>query len=291
MTGSRDFVAALSQVLDDLSPKQLAIARRILECPGVTHVASARELAAHVGADPATVVRSAQALGSKGYADLQQQLRHQYLASLSPQALTADQAHHVNEDNVVSTMLRLDLANLHVALDNLDAAALSKLADASRSCQRMLAVSAGSYAAPAIVLGHLGQSMGCGIEVEVRGGTFLAATLASLHDGDAVLGISFWRGYRETVQAVEWARSRGLATYAITDSVFSPLARAADHSLIVPTEGLFFFQSMTAALSTVYGLASLLWLRGARAAERSMERMRGLYTRLGTFLDEGDVTC
>lgn len=286
MVETRDFATVLLERLDDLSPKQVAIARYLLQTPGFAMVATARDIAANVGVDPGTVVRFAQALGFKGYADLRQHLRHRYLSSLSPQALTVDQGHELAEYNVVAAMLHLDVTNLRLAAETLDLESINRLADFICSGRRLLLVSSGSYAAPGVVFAHLCQSMGYDVDVELRGGTYLSARLTTLKHEDGVMGIGFWRGYRETLTSISWARQRGLWTFALTDTVASPLALAAERVLIVPTEGLFFFQSMTAAMSCVYGVASLIWLRGGDRAQGAMEGMRELYGQFGTFLDE-----
>ncbi len=281
---TKDVVASVAKHFDALSPKQQEIAQYIVANPNFTTMSTARDLAAQIGVDAATVVRLAQALGFQGYAELRQQLRHRYLGSLAPQALTEGQNPHATGDHVLTAMLRLDLENLRAALDNVEMSVAGKFVEAIQSAGRTLIVASGSYAAPAMVLSHHCQSMGYRVDFEPRGGTALAAQLTALQDDDVLLAISFWRGYRETVQAVEWARAKGIATYAITDSVFSSLAVAAERVLVVPTEGLFYFQSMTAAMSIVYGLIAMLWVRGGEQAEEAMNRMRDLYGKLETFL-------
>jgi len=276
-------IAALVEKTDTMSPKQRKLANYILENPGIVNVASARELAAQVGVDPATVVRFAQALGFRGYVDLQQQLRHSYLASLSPQALTDDQGSSVDEHNVVEVMLQKDLSNLRVTLETVDKEKLTQLADRICEGRCVLVIAEGSYIAPALILSHHCQAMGYPVHAEGHGGTRLAAALTSLRDGDVVFGLSFWRGYQETIQSIKWARARGLETFALTDSIFSPIARAAEHTLIVPTAALFFFNSLTASTSLMYGLAGLVWLRGGGRARESMEQMRELYREFGAF--------
>lgn len=285
MVDTRELVEMVTERWDTLSPKQRVIATALLDTPSLAAASTARDIAKQVGVDPGTVVRFAQALGFHGYSDLRQQLRHRFLGSLTPQQLTADQDPHISSDDALKSMFDLDLSNLRTARANLDPAVISDLADVLCSGRRVLIISAGSYAAPGIVLSHLCQSMGFPVEIELRQGTALAAHLTALSDRDTVLGISFWHGYRETVSAVEWARAHGLATFVITDTMFSPVARPAERVLVVPTEGMFFFQSMTAAMSVVNTLAVLCWLRGGRPAKEAMQRMRDLFERFDSFLD------
>jgi DNA-binding MurR/RpiR family transcriptional regulator len=47
-------------------------------------------------------------------------------------------------------------------------------------------------------------------------------------------------------------------TIAFTDTVYSPIAKAADVAIALPTEGVSFFQSLVAPLAIVHGLVAQL---------------------------------
>jgi DNA-binding MurR/RpiR family transcriptional regulator len=59
------------------------------------------------------------------------------------------------------------------------------------------------------------------------GDVALGVNVAHLGAGDVVVGISVWRYIRSTVEAIIGAKANGAHTVAITDSIVSPLARAA----------------------------------------------------------------
>ncbi|MEO3826276.1 SIS domain-containing protein [Actinomadura sp. B10D3] len=127
--------------------------------------------------------------------------------------------------------------------------------------------------------------MGYPIVMEQRGGPHLAAALGGLGKDDCVVVISFWRLLRETVVGARLAKSNGATVCAITDTASSPLADHADHVMVVPTEGLLSFQSMTAPISVMYAvLARLHSLRpeqatnAMREVERSWDALNVLYS-------------
>ena len=80
-----------------------------------------------------------------------------------------------------------------------------------------------------------------------------------------------WRSMREIIAAAEAAHQAGVKVVAISDMRRGRLATIADHLLVVASEGISFFQSVTAANSAVYGL-----LTGMEAAhpDRSRETIR-----------------
>jgi DNA-binding MurR/RpiR family transcriptional regulator len=78
----------------------------------------------------------------------------------------------------------------------------------------------------------------------------------------------------------EYCRRVGITTVALTDSLFSPHARAAEHALIVPTESVSFFQSLTAATSLVHGLLAELQRLGGERVDANIERSEKAYAEL-----------
>jgi len=58
------------------------------------------------------------------------------------------------------------------------------------------------------------------------------------NDGDFLIVIGLWLTFRAPLEAVLRAKRAGVTTIVITGSRGSPLASAADHSIVVSTEGV-----------------------------------------------------
>jgi DNA-binding MurR/RpiR family transcriptional regulator len=241
---------------DRLSPKHQIVARCIAENPAFAAFATASELGDRAGVSTATVVRFAQALGFTGYNELQQNARHGYLRTLQP--LEALQTRSENGRNVFAAQVYQDIENLRRTIHSLHFDQLTRIAARIDAAYQTVIICSGSYTCVGLVLGHHLQFMGYRALVEDRGGPHLTAALAPLGSGDLVIGISFWKGVRETVQGVALAQQRGVPTIVITDTLYSPIAKAADIALALPTEGVSFFQSMVAPLSIVHALIAQL---------------------------------
>lgn len=78
--------------------------------------------------------------------------------------------------------------------------------------------------------------------------------LIRVGEGDVVIGVSFPRYSRRTVQALRFARDRKAKVIAITDSVTSPLAESASHTLLAKSDMASFVDSLVAPLSLVNAL-------------------------------------
>lgn len=262
-----------------LTPKGRKLAEFIGANPRLASFASASELAEKNEMNVATVVRFGQALGFSGWTEFQLHFRHRYLGTLLPAAVGRAHQRHAQPSSIRDALER-DAENLHAALATLDDETAEEVARMVAEARKTLVVSSGSYAAVGDVFAHLATFMGHEVELESHGGPHLVARFATLRPGDCVLAISFWRLNKQVVKATQQARERGIATIAITDSRFSPLVRAAERSLIVPTESGSVFQSMTAALSLVYGLLARIHELGGERAEQTLVETQRLYGEL-----------
>jgi DNA-binding MurR/RpiR family transcriptional regulator len=260
---------------DKLSPKHQTVARFMAENPAFATFATAAELGERAGVSAATVVRFAQALGFNGYNELQQNARHGYLRTLRP--LEAFETRTANRRDAFEAELYQDIENLRRTLHSLHYDQLADVARRIRVARQTVIIASGSYSAIALVLGHHLQFMGYRATVEDRGGPHLTAAIAPLSSDDLVIGVTFWKGIREIVKAVGWAHSRGIPTIAITDTVYSPIAKSANVTIALPTEGVSFFQSMVAPMSVVHGLVAQLALDADPAHKQVMKEAEESY--------------
>ncbi|WP_432565122.1 MurR/RpiR family transcriptional regulator [Kineococcus sp. SYSU DK003] len=266
-----------------LSPAQSKVFEAVRGDHQFASFAEVAAIAARAGVDNSTVVRCAQTLGFKGWPALQHEVRARYLATLSNEQ-TLD-VHPSSEGSLLQQTVRRDIRNLEQALETVDedvlAAAVKTLAHASRT----LVLATGSLSAPATVLAHLGTTMGYDIHHEPRGGAHLAAAVNRLTAADALVVLNVWRPMSDLLAAVRIARSTGCPVVAMTDMYSGALAAAADHVLVLPSEGVSFFQSTTAATSVGYALLAGLEAERPEITRPAIRRIQELWNGLGTYTD------
>ena len=78
--------------------------------------------------------------------------------------------------------------------------------------------------------------------------------MINVKKGDLVIGIGFPRYATKTINALDFAKSRGADVVAITDSKRSPLASKADYTLIAESNMASFVDSLVAPLSVINAL-------------------------------------
>lgn len=282
-------VDALTEWMEDLepdtglSPSHRRVLDVILKNQQLASYSEIADIADRAMVNASTVVRFAKAMGFRGWPDLQQELRGRYLAGLTTEETL--QEHRANLHSAVHDAIKHDIGNLQKTLGTIDSdegdAAIAALAAAGR----ILVVGMGSFSSPATVLAHLGKVIGYPISFEGRGGPHLASALNDLSTGDVLVIVNVWRPIRDVVLAAEAARAAGVTVIALTDMRRGKLARLADHPLIVPSEGVSFLQSATAATSVIYGLLSGMEASQPERSRASLRRTQDLWQQLNTFND------
>lgn len=265
-----------------LSQSQARVADVIRRNPQVASYADLGEIAARADVNPSTVVRTAQALGFSGWKDFQRELRARHLVRLTTEETLHE---HGAPASPLHDALRHDIENLRATIDANSVATAEAAVAVLASAETILVVGLGSFAGPASVMAHLGSTMGYRIALENRAGVHLATAMNTLGPGDAVVIINMWRTQRHLLSAAEAAHAAGATIVAISDMKRGPLATVADHLLVVPSEGISFFQSVTAANSAVYGLLAGMEAAHPERSREALRRTQQLWKELDIYLD------
>ncbi|TMQ05536.1 MAG: MurR/RpiR family transcriptional regulator [Deltaproteobacteria bacterium] len=226
----------------------------ILEHLDETVFLTSPELAARFDTDPATVVRTVQALGYAGFADFARDLRSYFLSKVNPyRVMVAEAEDHKGAAHHVRASVQRDLQNVQRVHDGLDPAALAELGERLSRCRHVIVV-AGDLDHP--IAQFLAYSLsGIGISATAPTGEGLTlCQLRAVTREDACLGIGFRRCLRVPVEAVRTARGRGAFTLAITDADSTPLARQAERSLLAPIDAESFAGSYVGTLAAINAL-------------------------------------
>lgn len=265
-----------------LTKSQQRVADVIAKNPRLASFSEIAEIAQRAAADNSTVVRAAQSLGFRGWPDLQRELRSRYLAQISSEETLMV---HGRYRSPVHDAITHDINNLRQTLDGNTPEDVESAIQALARARNILVVGMGSYAGPAVVMAHLGSTMGYPIVGETRGGVYLATASNTLGPGDVLVVVNIWRSIKQIIKTAEAAHAAGATVLAITDVRRGPLNDVADHSLVVPSEGVSFFQSVTAVTSVVYGLLAGMEAAQPERSRAAIRRAQQLWKDLDIHLD------
>lgn len=266
----KDVVAALGLQFERLPTQLRAVARWVLDHPADVALLATREQARRAGLAPATFTRLAQRLGLPGY----DALRATYAASLrqrpdgfANRATELLARHGEDGDSAIAQDMFAALAQHIRALSEPDCVARLERAAARLADARSLFCFGLRSAFPAAyMLDYIRALIGADSTLADGAGGRGIDALRRIGPGDVLFVASVSPYTRLTVQAAAFARDKGAAIVALTDSAHSPLAALADELVLVRTETPSFFHTMTPAFAAVECLAALMTARRGQPA-------------------------
>jgi DNA-binding MurR/RpiR family transcriptional regulator len=111
----------------------------------------------------------------------------------------------------------------------------------------------------------------------------VARTLAHLAPGDVLVAVDLRRYESWVLDVVALATARGAIVIAITDTVLSPLAQAADATFTVAAEGAGPFDSHVGTLALANALTSAVAHRLRRPAAARLDQVEQAWEATGAL--------
>jgi DNA-binding MurR/RpiR family transcriptional regulator len=210
------------------------------------------QLANQVGVDAATVVRTAQDLGFKGYGEFIESARGHFLETLTPYEIAQREIQQSpGSEQAVLNSLHQEIENLQRLAAEINPGQIASVARRIRKAKQILVIGLDLASTLSEHLVYTLQSIGFNTHGATAGGGRLRNHLTSIGKGDLVIAITFRRGLRETVDAAQAAREAGAYTVALTDSELSPLVKICHEHILASITSHSFTGSYVAPLAVI----------------------------------------
>ena len=281
---STDLLGELKQRYNQFSKSQRRIADYILEHYSKAAYLTAARLGQQAQVSESTVVRFAFELGFDGYPALQAALQETVrskLTSLQRMEVAGDRQEE--GEPVLDQVLNKDVEQIYRTLEQTDRAAFAGAVESIHQAKTVYLLASGSAAFLAGFLNFYFRLVLPNVRlIQSASASELFEQILRVGKGDIVIGISFPRYSKKTVNALRYARKTGAQVVAITDSEFSPLAAQADYLLLARSDMVSFADSLVAPLSLINALI-------AAVGQRRQEETRRVFDRLEEIWAEYDV--
>ena len=277
----------LIQRLNQSGKKLSKSHRRIAECI-VSHYdkvvfMTASKLGEYVGVSESTVVRFAIALGYEGYPQLQKALQE-----LVRHRLTTSQRFEMTSDldhaQVLNKVLKADVQNIRSTLDELDISVFEDAVEKIISARNIYVMGLRASAPIAEFFGHYLKYIFPNVTVVTSSMYDVFEQIARIQEDDLLIAISYPRYTSRSIEAMEFARSRGAALVAITDGPLSPLCAAADTCLMAKSDMASFVDSFAAPLSLINALLVALGQRRRREVTEYLNSMENIWGKYEVYM-------
>lgn len=252
---ANDILATIQENMPHFSKGQKLIANFILNSYDKAAFMTASKLGRTVNVSESTVVRFAAELGYDGYPSMQKALQEMIRNKLTSIQRIEVSKDRIGNQDVLSMVMQSDIEKIRLTLEETERTTFNEAVQRIAGAKRLYILGVRSASALAEFLTYYFRFMFddviC-VETSAMSETF--EQILHIKEGDVLIGLSFPRYSRRTVQAMRYAKDRGATAIAITDSKASPLAEIADVSLLAKSDMASFVDSLVAPLSLVTAL-------------------------------------
>lgn len=266
----------------NMSENQKKIANYLLENYDTAAFLTARQLSDVLGIGESTVIRFATFLNYKGYPELQKALHGIVKNKLS----TVERLHSSldNNDNqhILHTVFSSDIANIERTLDEINPDDFDKVVAEILKARKIYIISMRS----AVSLGYFLHFYffllfeNCYL---LKDSELFYEELTHIEKDDLVIGISFPRYSRLTIEGLKYAKNKGARTVAITNSNACPLARYGDHVLISRSGIASFIDSFVAPLSLINALIIAVGKKENKRTAKTLKELEDIWAKFKVY--------
>ncbi|MBC6438388.1 MAG: MurR/RpiR family transcriptional regulator [Rhodobacteraceae bacterium] len=277
---SSHVLTRLTDGWDTLTPEAQKAARYVLENPRDVGVATVREIAEAANVKPNTVVRMARQVGFDGYEDFREPFRE---AIRKGRANFPDRARWLQDirktgdlGGIYADMVDATIRNIEDSFAGISTKALKSAAEAIWNSRNVFTLGVGVNNANARNFTYLASTGMVRFQAIPRPGSTAIDDLAWADTRDVLVAITCHPYRAEVVEAVHLAREQGMTVVAVSDSLASPVIRAADHGFVVIADTPQFFPS---SVPTIALLETLLSFVIAVASPEIVDRVETFHRR------------
>lgn len=279
----KDIYQFISEKVNEMSKSQRKIALYILSNTESVPFLNVSQLAKMVGVSEATVVRFATFLGFDGYSEMQRVMQEAVKKQLTTvERLKLSDDVYDKEDQAIFDMFHEDVQRIEAMAKQLDIKKFREAVDAIIQAKRIFIIANRSAVSLGTFLEFYFDLMFENAEL-IRNPHGISEKLFRLDENDVVIGLSFARYTKNTVEAVSFAKDRGSTVIAITDNMLSPLVPYANITLCARSDMPSFIDSFVAPLSLINALITAVGRKKRAEIEKHLEELEAVWERFGIF--------
>lgn len=278
----QDLMRTIQMKFPRLSKGQKLIAEYILKHYDKAAFMTAAKLGTSVGVSESTVVRFANELGFSGYPKLQKALQELIKTRLTTVQRIELSNDYISEETALKGVLKSDMENIRATLEKINHKNFEEVIDSIFKAKKIYIIGLRSSTALAEFLGFYLNLILDNVKVVGYGISDIFEQMINISEDDLLIGIGFPRYSARTIEALNFAQSRGTKVVALTDSLLSPLAAKADITLIAQSNMASFVDSLVAPMSVINALIIAVGLR-------EKQKISATFNELETIWEEYQV--
>jgi DNA-binding MurR/RpiR family transcriptional regulator len=281
-----DTIRLLVDSYPKLTPQLQRAARFMVEHPEEVGLNSMRRLARDAGVKPATITRLTKILGFPEYDALREPFR-QRLKTRAPDFASklqdVQKLGESNEGSLFADVRAQEISNIEHSLSDENYTIMDAAAQTMHNSRRVYVLGLRGAHAPAFLFHYSYQLFQDNSQLLDTSAGIFADQLRGIGPEDSLLVVSFPPYTQLTIDAVEYAAEAGAKIVAVTDSIVSPAASAAVHTIVTKNQSPSFYHSFTGALAVIQALITMLVTKAGGDAVKIVEEAEKQLSRISAY--------
>jgi len=275
---------SIQELYPDMSSGQKKIAEYILQNYDKAVFLTAKELGQTVGVSESTVIRFANLLKYNGYPQLQKAMQ-----DMVKNRITTVERMQLSlldkQSDILHRVFNTDINNIRLTMEKINQADFGIAVQEITKARNIYIISLRSATSLGFFLYFYLQLLLKNCKMVANTDMFLEE-LRSAGPQDLVIGISFPRYTRQTVEGLKFCRDRGAKLLAITDSLTSPLAHYSHHVLTAHSEQISFIDTFVAPLSLMNALILAVGIKEGAKTTQALSQLEETWHNFNIYHSE-----
>lgn len=246
-----NLIKVIQNNFNTLSKGQKLIAKFIMDDYDKAAFMTAATLGETVGVSESTVVRFANTLGYNGYRDLQKELQELIKNKLTTVQRISLSSDFIDYENTLKQVIKKDMANIEKTINEIDYVEFEKAIEMTLKAKNVFILGLRSSSFLAGYLGFYLNFLLDNVKIITAGPNDVFEQLLKADSEDLIIGISYPRYSKRTLEALSYGKDKGCKIIGITDSLISPAAQYTDVTLVASSNMLSFVDSLVAPMSLI----------------------------------------
>jgi len=279
----KDLLHKIENSYKDFSAGQKRIADLFKENQIVLAFSSAVEIGKKVNVSESTVIRWAQKIGFKGYAEFQHVMQKRLAEKRIEQVEDEDTTVYTSQ-SIVKNLLDADIKSILQLKESLQEEQLLQVVDMIGSAKKIYVTSNFFDFGLAHSFTHWMNRVLDQTELLMQGDMQYYHQLSKLTDDDVLIAFAFPRYTKNVMETLQTAKEQGTSIIVITDQKDAPVAQFADELLLVPISTNLSIDSYTAVHALLTSIMRFIYVKEHEKVNRNLERIDSMYERKEIFI-------
>lgn len=281
----RDLLIRIREKYNKLSKGQKLIASFVMNNYDKVAFMTASKLGDKVGVSESTVVRFANALDYKGYPDLQKELQELIKTKLTT-VQRLELSKNYDEEGSFKKVMKADVDNILKTVSELNTESFNQVVKNILEARKIYVFGLRSSTVIVQYFSYYLNFILDNVQIVPSGINDVFDQLININEDDVLVGLSFPRYSKKTIEVMEFAKNKGAKILGITDSQFSPISEVADITLTAKSNMTSFVDSLVAPISLINALIIALSMKEKDRITDTLKSLESTWEKYDIYINK-----